>query len=55
MSEMHLVQEGSSQRKKHQMGFDDLVDVQWGFQSLKLDGYGANACKYMEIMEDDVR
>lgn len=37
------------------MGFDDLVDVQWGPKSLKLYGYGANTCKDMKIMEDEVR
>lgn len=37
------------------MGFDDLVDdVQWGNKPLKLYGHGANTCKYMEIMEDEV-
>lgn len=55
MSEMHLVQEGSSYIKKNQMGFDDLVDVQWGPKSIKLYEYGANTCKDMEIMEDEVR
>lgn len=55
MSEMHSVQKGSTYRKKLQMCFDDLVDVQWGTKSLKLYGYGANTCKDMEIMEDEVR
>lgn len=54
MSEMLLVQEGSSHRKT-KMCFDDQLDVQWGPKSLKLYGYGDSTCKDMEIMEDEVR